>query len=243
MSSGSSKCHAQTGCTTNNGQAREGVEVLAAALSVASRYVDSLRPTNPGGGCPRTRSQEPGRGKRGQEAVDAAIVLGDAEWITLVKTWEARLHEENPSSYGCGETEEGAGQESDEERLLAAHPSDPALVERARGFIRDLGDADSQCSLMGRANAWMVKPVGQSCGRGVSATSSLVSLLQKCQEHNWKVVVQKYIERPLLIEVMRAEARSSEPRVSQRATRVFFWSALRMIGMCAPPRQSVASHG
>lgn len=76
-----------------------------------------------------------------------------------------------------------------------------SLTDRAREVLQELARVDPQASLMGRANAWIVKPVGQSCGRGISVTSSWSTLLSKCRELGMKVVVQKYIERPLLVQV------------------------------------------
>ena len=63
-------------------------------------------------------------------------------------------------------------------------------------------EADPQGALcLGGANAWVVKPAGLSCGRGVEVVSSLQGLVAACRRLEWKAVVQKYVERPLLVQV------------------------------------------
>lgn len=72
---------------------------------------------------------------------------------------------------------------------------------RAREVLEALVAADPQSGLLGPANAWVVKPAGLSCGRGVVAVSSLRGLLSACRGLRWKAVVQKYVERPFLVQV------------------------------------------
>lgn len=75
------------------------------------------------------------------------------------------------------------------------------LANRAREILRELDAADPQGDLLGPANAWVVKPAGLSCGRGVAAVSSLRGVLSACDRLQWKAVAQKYVERPLLVQV------------------------------------------
>lgn len=76
-----------------------------------------------------------------------------------------------------------------------------ARRRRAREVLLALHAADPQAALLGPANAWVVKPAGLSCGRGVTAASSLRGVTSACRELGWKAVVQKYVERPLLVQV------------------------------------------
>lgn len=74
-------------------------------------------------------------------------------------------------------------------------------ITAARCCLRALDAVDPQAALLESANAWVVKPAGLSCGRGVSVTSSLRGLVSALRELEWKAVVQKYVERPLLVQV------------------------------------------
>lgn len=46
---------------------------------------------------------------------------------------------------------------------------------------------------------WIVKPVAQACGRDIRVVRGLGDLLRSVQSLGFKCVVQKYIERPLLV--------------------------------------------
>lgn len=82
-------------------------------------------------------------------------------------------------------------------------PSDATHGVASR-VLRALDAIDPQSKLSGPANAWVVKPAGMSCGKGIVATSSPGGLLSACRGLGWKAVVQKYVERPLLVEVRHA---------------------------------------
>lgn len=100
----------------------------------------------------------------------------------------------------------------------SAHRSSPpcSLAGRARETLRALDTADPQSALLGAANAWVVKPAGLSCGRGVVAASSLRGLVLACHRLRWKAVVQKYVERPLLVQVC-AQGRGGADYVTTRS--------------------------
>ena len=51
----------------------------------------------------------------------------------------------------------------------------------------------------GDSNIWIIKPVGLSCGKKISCVSGLYHLLTVLKTMNYKCVIQKYIERPLLL--------------------------------------------
>ena len=83
----------------------------------------------------------------------------------------------------------------------SSSPPPSSLASRAGETLRALDAADPQSALLGTANAWVVKPAGLSCGRGIVTASSLRGLVLACHRLRWKAVVQKYVERPLLVQV------------------------------------------
>jgi hypothetical protein len=64
------------------------------------------------------------------------------------------------------------------------------------------GHTLSDC-LVGTDSVWIVKEVGSSCGKGISLCKGIAALLQLVEEMKFKCVVQKYIERPLLVRASR----------------------------------------
>lgn len=57
--------------------------------------------------------------------------------------------------------------------------------------------------VIGSQDVWIVKEVGSSCGKGITLCSGTRELLQRVREMSFKCVVQKYIERPLLLRASR----------------------------------------
>lgn len=235
-----------------------GAAALAAATLVTSRYVSFLQsskatsaqplPTSTDGvflddqrvSCCRKMQVE--LTCCGKDAADAAVTVGDSEFVAILTAFEAAV------AKGTGETterEEGKRAVATQEGTCAAaeqsvegcfaeggfntsteadsaphgrensnsgsHTQEEdggergavGSVGRAREVLRVLDeDADPQAAVcLGPANAWVVKPAGLSCGRGVEVVSSLRELVAACQRLNWTAVVQKYVERPLLVQV------------------------------------------
>ena len=58
-----------------------------------------------------------------------------------------------------------------------------------------------QTCIDGEKNIWIVKPAGSSRGRGIKLYKNLVEIMKHCCESKYgrHYVVQKYIERPLIM--------------------------------------------
>ncbi|XP_029162007.1 tubulin monoglycylase TTLL3-like [Nylanderia fulva] len=76
------------------------------------------------------------------------------------------------------------------------------LVTSVRNVIKTMIKYRSQSKIDGIRNIWILKPGDDSLGRGIVLKSSLVGILAKVNQaakENTEYVVQKYIERPLLV--------------------------------------------
>ncbi|CAN0417092.1 unnamed protein product [Pylaiella littoralis] len=237
-------------------------DILAAATSVTSRYVSFLQSSK------ATSAQSPpistkdifpdhqpvpccsgrifGLACCGRDGADAAVTVGDSDFIAILTASEAAVEEgvgettekeeydrgvatEEASCAAAEQTIEGCFAEGEltleeagfalgrEDSNSGSHKQEGneedkgavGSVGRAMDVLRVLDeDADPQAAVcLGPANAWVVKPVGLSCGRGVEVVSSLRGLVSACQRLKWKAVVQKYVERPLLVQGYKFDIR------------------------------------
>lgn len=100
----------------------------------------------------------------------------DAEWST---SCDGELTKELVASVLSPSVSQSPIEDEVLERLKAAHP---------------------RFSYSGTGNLWIVKPVGLSCGANIKLVRGMKALLDVVgREMNFKCVVQKYIERPLLV--------------------------------------------
>ena len=85
---------------------------------------------------------------------------------------------------------------SSSQERSGASPPDPAvdflLVKAARAALSRLDRlARSQATLNAGRGVWIVKPSGQSCGRGIVCVDSVAAVARAVAELNFKAVVQK----------------------------------------------------
>ncbi|EDV19282.1 uncharacterized protein TRIADDRAFT_33802, partial [Trichoplax adhaerens] len=75
-----------------------------------------------------------------------------------------------------------------------------AFAEEAKNMLQSIKLLLPQFDIDGVRNVWIMKPAAKSRGRGIvcmDRLSNIIEYYQQCRESKW--VIQKYIERPLLI--------------------------------------------
>jgi len=75
-----------------------------------------------------------------------------------------------------------------------------ALMLESRWWMEHLQNQEHrQFALNGDHAFWILKDPGLNCGRGINCFSDLMPLLEEAQAGSWNMVVQKYMEKPLLV--------------------------------------------
>ncbi|KAJ8608869.1 hypothetical protein CTAYLR_005253 [Chrysophaeum taylorii] len=82
----------------------------------------------------------------------------------------------------------------------------PELVARGRRALEGAAWAHGVVEGSFR-NIWIVKPAGGSCGDGIACVSSLSELVEIARAARWRVVAQRYVERPFLVRKKKFDIR------------------------------------
>jgi len=89
------------------------------------------------------------------------------------------------------------GDVSEEDRGI--DHAQPHLLAAAKEAVAELRRTqDRQPGISSGRNLWLLKPPDLGCGRGISVGACLPDLLQSSAKAGWRMVAQKYVERPLL---------------------------------------------
>ena len=75
-----------------------------------------------------------------------------------------------------------------------------ALIKNAMLSVLEILSSHSACDRTSLRNLWLIKPVGLSCGDKIYVKNKISDIIEIVTgEMGYKCVVQKYIERPLLV--------------------------------------------
>eukprot|EP00931_Biecheleriopsis_adriatica_P026364 TRINITY_DN16054_c0_g1_i1.p1 TRINITY_DN16054_c0_g1~~TRINITY_DN16054_c0_g1_i1.p1 ORF type:complete len:557 (+),score=125.39 TRINITY_DN16054_c0_g1_i1:762-2432(+) len=75
-----------------------------------------------------------------------------------------------------------------------------AIILEACWWLENLKKQEHrQYALNGEHAFWILKDPGLNCGRGINVFAEIMPLLEEASNSQWNMVVQKYLERPLLV--------------------------------------------
>ncbi|XP_076664467.1 tubulin glycylase 3A isoform X2 [Andrena cerasifolii] len=115
---------------------------------------------------------------------DFVTELSEEEWNLFLDDYTAAVHN--------GGGIENTSEKSDEQLQK--------YYEAANSTLSKLKELDPQYELNGMRNIWILKPSELCCGTGISISHSLKDIFRKVKSRPKDYfIVQKYVERPLLI--------------------------------------------
>ncbi|XP_058792181.1 tubulin glycylase 3A-like [Phymastichus coffea] len=128
------------------------------------------------------------------EDIDAEVdsEISEEEWLLFSADCERLLYKPN----GMANLPK-----SDPNRLEMLHAAAQSALEK-------LSRLDSQFKLNGERNIWIVKPSNLCCGSGIFVTHEIKTIMQRVDSKPRDYyIVQKYIERPLLVHATKFDIR------------------------------------
>ncbi|XP_043259692.1 tubulin glycylase 3A-like [Colletes gigas] len=115
---------------------------------------------------------------------DFVTELSEEEWNSFLEDYATAVHE-------------GGGIENTSEK---GQEYLQKFIEAAKSTLSKLKEVDPQYELNGMRNTWILKPSELCCGTGISISHNLRDIFRKVKSRPKDYfIVQKYIERPLLI--------------------------------------------
>ena len=87
------------------------------------------------------------------------------------------------------------------ERIL--HLLENPTILLVKELVSNLEESNSWRRWGGYKDIWIIKPVGLSCGENIMVVKGIKDVCQVLRDMNYKCVVQKYIEKPLLVRSSR----------------------------------------
>ncbi|KOX75309.1 Tubulin glycylase 3A [Melipona quadrifasciata] len=122
---------------------------------------------------------------------DFVTEFSEEEWNSFLDDYAAAVHE-------------GAGIEATSERCR----EQLQYLELTNPILAKLKEVDPQYELNGMRNIWILKPSELCCGTGISISHNLKDIYRKIKSKPKDYfIVQKYIERPLLIQDTKFDIR------------------------------------
>ncbi|KAF3421500.1 hypothetical protein E2986_11822 [Frieseomelitta varia] len=123
---------------------------------------------------------------------DFVTEFEEEEWNSFLDDYAAAVHE-------------GAGIEATSER---SREQLQKYLELTNPILAKLKEIDPQYELNGMRNIWILKPSELCCGTGISISHNLKDIFRKIKSKPKDYfIVQKYIERPLLIQDTKFDIR------------------------------------
>ncbi|KAL4467012.1 hypothetical protein ABPG74_010609 [Tetrahymena malaccensis] len=101
-----------------------------------------------------------------------------------------------------GDKQQSDGSDSEDEEVEMDD-----FTSAVNQFLNEREKCDPQFNLKGEDNIWIVKPAGLSRGRGITCYKNLVEIIDHAKSMELQMIVQKYIENPVLIQQRKFDIR------------------------------------